>query len=702
MTFPSTQALTELFLPSLQAMGVWAYWAIGAAALFEAFFLTGVVLPGSFLVDLSGVLVHRGILDFIDLLWFVALGSWIGSYGSFRFGQRVAIDNGGKPRFDPTGSPTFAKALSLFRRHGAIAILLGRFSGPVAGLVPFAAGFSGMPRRRFLVLSAIGAVPYAIVHVALGYGASELLARLSPALAREAVALVAVLLALALLWIVLMRIIRLLPSVLVILTAALRGMLTEPSVAGWLSARPRLVSFVSARLSPSHFHGLPLTLTLAALAGLGGLWLGSTIDYLSGDPIIRADRNIASLLHSLQTPFGLEIAARVTAIGGWLVALCIFVAFALAFWFLGQRALALGLGVATLGETATVSVLKPLFGRIRPSVAHFTETSASFPSGHAALSVALFGFLAYAACRARLLGPRSAVPVAGLLILSIGFSRLYLGEHYLSDVVNGFLVGAIWLVVGIAASEAFVMAGLWHGPSRKTLALGTSLPLLTAALLIAAVSDKPVAPVMPPAVPVLLNSASELPVRSDFDPFAESLIGLRVEPVSLILIAPDAAAIRTAFTRAGWDAPAPADLRELVDAALAAWTNRSDPVAPITPYFRDGQPNDLAFQKPDATDSLRRRHHLRLWQTPFRLRSGEMLFLATASFDDGLKWGLVHHISPDLDAERDAILKGLEQAGVLAIQSVLDGKGPLSGRDEFGDPWFSNGRIVIANVTLAR
>lgn len=205
MALPTTQTLTDLFLPSLQAMGVWAYWAIGAAALFEAFFLTGVVLPGSILVDLGGVLVHRGMLDIIDLLWFVALGSWIGSYGSFWFGQRVAADRSGKPRFDQTGSPTFAKALSLLQRHGVVAILLGRFSGPVAGLVPFAAGFSGMPRRRFLVLSAIGAAPYAIVHVALGYSASEVFARLSPAFTREAVALAALALVLALLWYVLIE-----------------------------------------------------------------------------------------------------------------------------------------------------------------------------------------------------------------------------------------------------------------------------------------------------------------------------------------------------------------------------------------------------------------------------------------------------------------------------------------------------------------
>ena len=147
-----------------------------AAALFEAFFLTGVVFPGSILVDLGGVLVHRGMLDFVDLLWFVVIGSWIGSYCSLWFGQRFAAGKGVKQRFDPSGSPTFCKALSQFQRHGVLAVLLGRFSGPVAGLVLFAAGLAGMRRRRFLAISAIGAVPYTVVHVTLVYRASEVFA----------------------------------------------------------------------------------------------------------------------------------------------------------------------------------------------------------------------------------------------------------------------------------------------------------------------------------------------------------------------------------------------------------------------------------------------------------------------------------------------------------------------------------------------
>lgn len=698
MYLPGAQTLTDYFLPSLQAMGVLAYWVIGAAALFEAFFLTGVVLPGSILVDLGGVLVHRGMLDFIDLLWFVAIGSWLGSYFSFWFGQRVAAGRAGQRLLDATGSAAFRKAMALFERHGALAVLLGRFSGPVAGLVPFAAGLSGMPRRRFLTLSALGAMPYAAVHVGIGFGASEVFGRFSPALTRELVAVGAILLVLALLWYVMARLIGLLPWVASVLVAALRGIAAEPRVAKWIAAHPRLSDAAMARFSREAFVGLPLTLAGAALLGLVTLYLGSVIDYLSGDPIIRADRNIASLLHALQSPAGLRVAVHVTAVGDWRAAGAILAAACLAFWLRGHSALAVGALVATLGQSVTVAVLKQLFGRARPSLAHFTETSASFPSGHAALSVALFGFLGYAIWRAGGIRGGRVLPLAVLAILSVGFSRLYLGEHYLSDVVNGFLVGAIWLVGGIAVSEALRMVPLPPTERNRRWALAAALPFVAAAAIVVARYDKPLATAAPAPAEIVLSAADDLPKQTGFDPFAESLIGMRVEPVSMVLVAPDAAALGAAFAKAGWNRPARADLGHLAEAALAAWTNRPDPAAPITPYFRDGRPNDLAFQRLDASDGQQRWHYLRVWQTGFRLEGGEELFLATASLDDGMKWGLVHHISPDLDADRDAILKQLAGSGVVQVLGQTEGNGPLSGEDEFGDPWFSDGRIVIAKV----
>ncbi len=59
----------------------------------------------------------------------------------------------------------------------------------------------------------------------------------------------------------------------------------------------------------------------------------------------------------------------------------------------------------------------------------------------------------YVVWRAGRLRAETALLLAGLMAFAIGFSRIYLIEHYLSDVLNGWLVGALWLTVGIAISE---------------------------------------------------------------------------------------------------------------------------------------------------------------------------------------------------------------------------------------------------------
>ena len=83
--------------------------------------------------------------------------------------------------------------------------------------------------------------------------------------------------------------------------------------------------------------------------------------------------------------------------------------------------------------------------------------SASFPSAHSAQAAATYGALAYLAGRA---APRwgqqvAAWTAATLIVLLVGFSRLYLGVHWLSDVLGGFALGAGWLAVVITASATY-------------------------------------------------------------------------------------------------------------------------------------------------------------------------------------------------------------------------------------------------------
>ena len=105
-------------------------------------------------------------------------------------------------------------------------------------------------------------------------------------------------------------------------------------------------------------------------------------------------------------------------------------------------------------------LLKQVFVRPRPAYPHtyLTETGFSFPSGHAMLSVAFFGAVAYLSYaylksfRMKLLVTIAALVISGL----IGYSRLYLGVHYLSDVLAGWAAGGFWLAVCIFVDQLYI------------------------------------------------------------------------------------------------------------------------------------------------------------------------------------------------------------------------------------------------------
>nr|WP_218880477.1 phosphatase PAP2 family protein [Kineosphaera limosa] len=117
--------------------------------------------------------------------------------------------------------------------------------------------------------------------------------------------------------------------------------------------------------------------------------------------------------------------------------------------------------IATAGSLVITVVGKDLVGRARPPQALAVppyEVSASFPSGHSLNAVVIAGIIAYVVLT-RSRRPVSRRLVAGLAItyaLVMGLSRVYLGHHWLTDVLTGWLLGLAWLAVVIAAHQLVV------------------------------------------------------------------------------------------------------------------------------------------------------------------------------------------------------------------------------------------------------
>lgn len=178
-------------------------------------------------------------------------------------------------------------------------------------------------------------------------------------------------------------------------------------------------------------------------------------DYVTDDPLVRWDARFNHWLNNEAWGPLVRLFEAVTLSGSTLFLFALTAtAVALAF-SRGDRPDALLLSSAFVGVEALNIVLKLAFERPRPPFhdPNLTLSTFSFPSGHASASVAVYGAFAIVLLRSITGWTHRAVLLGTLTILLalIGFSRIYLGAHYFSDVLAGYSVGAAWLAFCVLA-----------------------------------------------------------------------------------------------------------------------------------------------------------------------------------------------------------------------------------------------------------
>lgn len=199
------------------------------------------------------------------------------------------------------------------------------------------------------------------------------------------------------------------------------------------------------------------------LATFGFVWLAGAI---FANRFVVIDESVLTWAHYYWGPTLDQVMLFFTTMGSTVV-LAVFVTLVALALLRSRRWIdAIGLIVAGAGAGILNQVLKTIFQRVRPDLfpGPFYLTSYSFPSGHSMGSIACYGMLAFIG--ARLLRRRSRrvllILSAALLVLCIGFSRIYFDVHYPTDVLGGFTAGAIWLVITIN----LVQIGEWYAKRR--------------------------------------------------------------------------------------------------------------------------------------------------------------------------------------------------------------------------------------------
>lgn len=210
------------------------------------------------------------------------------------------------------------------------------------------------------------------------------------------------------------------------------------------------------RFDPAQRFGLRLTLFAHALLLVAVPFAFLAVQVLTEGPLVRADRSVAEDLHgyAARSP-GLVSVLEVISFLGKPIWLCAIVG-AAALLLLRRRLYRLvGFLVASgVGGGAVDSVLKLAVDRPRPDLAGPVAEAfgKSFPSGHAMMSLVVYGglllvFLPVVHRRWRV----TVVACVTALVAAIGLSRLALGVHFVSDVVAGWVMGLAWLAASVAA-----------------------------------------------------------------------------------------------------------------------------------------------------------------------------------------------------------------------------------------------------------
>ena len=199
----------------------------------------------------------------------------------------------------------------------------------------------------------------------------------------------------------------------------------------------------------------------AVLVGSIFLFANITEDYLAKDPLVDWDVRFATWLHSHASDNLVTFFKIVTWAGNSALLLVVVGALAAVFVRRGRANDALVLILALGGAGVINALLKLVFQRPRPELAFVHLETYSYPSGHAAVATATYTTLAFVlARRAGVLRTIAIASAAIVLIALVGFSRLYLGVHYLSDVMAGTCFGLAWASLCLIAYTLYGDRGI--------------------------------------------------------------------------------------------------------------------------------------------------------------------------------------------------------------------------------------------------
>lgn len=582
-------------------------------AFFDALLFIGVAVPATPLLFAVGTMVGLGHVDGTYAVICAAAGAFCGDGVSYAAGRRYGDSL--RTRWPFSKNPQWLERGDVsFRKHGMKSLVIGRFVGAIRPFIPAIAGMVRMPVQRYVAATAVAATLWALVLLAPGWLFGASLDLVAAVAGRLSIVIGLVLVMVAAIWALVFYLWRWLAP----RASGLLGQLLQ-----WSHRHPVLGRYSEALIDPNRRESPSLLMLAGALvlAGWGFFELLASVG--GGDAPSSLDLTVHQAMFGLRHPLADPAMGFLAALGD-LTVLGPAVALIAAFLFWRKRRVAAWHWIAAPAFAILLSwALGWLIDLPKPSTAT-AVAGFSFPSQPVMLATAVYGFFAVLVAR-EMPGRTRVWPyvVGALMVGLLGFSRLYLGAHWLSDVLAGASLGLLWVTALGIAYRRRIVRSFWV---RPVTALFFGSVILLGGWHASRTAEATVALYDPPAERQRIDEARwregdnslDLPLRRN------ELRDRDAWPLN-VQYAGHLPALITQLQSAGWTALPQGDWRGVL---MMLDKEVSPNTLPIMPATYAGHSEALLMWHPGR--SPEDRQVLRLWPSPYALGENDLpLWLGT-------------------------------------------------------------------------
>ncbi|MEF3691607.1 MAG: bifunctional DedA family/phosphatase PAP2 family protein [Candidatus Moraniibacteriota bacterium] len=388
------------------------YFVLMLIAMLEATPMFGFFVPGQVVAVGAGILAKFGSLQLMETLLVFSVGAiagdLIGYYLGAKYGENFILKYG---KYFYLKDENFKKTKALIQEHAGKTIIGGRFNSITRALTPFTAGATCVPFYKFLFFDTLGGISWAITFTGIGY---------------------------------------LFGNNYKIIT----DYFGEFFLIAFIIGATIVYAYKKINQKRRIFHRRHLYILLI---NLSALYILSRMleNFVNQELIVDFDYWLNSAVEIFRHPYLNNFFIFITHLAGTIT--MIILGFIALIFFITRKKwrYSLILLLAMSGGKIIEVLIKNIIGRNRPDNALVETVGYSLPSGHATIAIIFYSILIYY-FKNHIRNIRlkyTLITLCAFIIFAVGFSRIYLGAHWFSDVVAGFSLGAFWLTLIILFLE---------------------------------------------------------------------------------------------------------------------------------------------------------------------------------------------------------------------------------------------------------